>query len=134
MKNGQGIKKAQRLKRHHRIRAKVKGITKHPRLSVFRSAQHIYVQIINDELGKTLVNADDKEVSSKGVNNKTDIENNQEKKLDHKEQIAYQVGQLLAKKAKDKKITNVIFDRGGYKYHGRIKALADGARAGGLRF
>ncbi|HNP79659.1 MAG TPA: 50S ribosomal protein L18 [Candidatus Pacearchaeota archaeon] len=109
-------KKNKRLKRHKRVRAKIKGAEKSPRLCVFRSISHIYAQLINDETGKTLISIQDSGLKG----NKTEI--------------AKKVGNLLAEKAKEKKIEKVIFDRGGYKYHGRVKALAEGAREGGLKF
>ncbi|MDD5696669.1 MAG: 50S ribosomal protein L18 [Candidatus Pacebacteria bacterium] len=111
-------KKSKRIKRHKRVRAKIKGDAKKPRLCVFRSSNHIYAQLIDDEKGKTLVAVNDLDVKSK----------------DKKEGIARQIGTLLAGKAKEKKIESVVFDRGGYKYHGRIKALAEGAREAGLKF
>lgn len=116
-------KNKDRLKRHKRVRAKVKGTPESPRLSVYRSLNHIYAQLIDDVKGVTLVTAStlDKEI-------KTQIEGK-----DKKEQ-AFMVGELIAKKAKSKKITTVVFDRGGYLYTGRVQNLADGARKGGLQF
>jgi large subunit ribosomal protein L18 len=111
-------KKSKRIKRHKRVRAKIKGDAKKPRLCVFRSSNHIYAQLIDDEKGKTLAAVNDLDVKSK----------------DKKAGIARRIGTLLAEKAKEKKIENVVFDRGGYKYHGRIKALAEGAREAGLKF
>ena len=108
-----------RLKRHRRVRAKVFGTLERPRLSVYKSLSHIYAQVINDEKGQTLVSASDRELNLKG---KTKTEK------------AAEVGRLIAKKAQEKKIAAVVFDRGGYKYHGRVKALAEGAREGGLKF
>jgi len=113
------VKREKRQLRHKRVRAKIMGTAKIPRLCVFRSNKHIYGQLIDDEKGKTLLIASDLEIKKVKV-----------KKID----IAQQVGQLLAKKAIDKKIEKIIFDRGGYKYHGRVKALAEGARQGGLKF
>jgi len=106
------------LRRKRRVRAKILGTKARPRVSVFRSINHIYSQIIDDAKGQTLVSASDTElkVSASRV------------------VVAGQVGELLAKKAKAKKITKVVFDRGGYKYQGRIKSLAEGARKGGLVF
>jgi len=106
-----------RTARRRRIRAKVRGTPQRPRLSVFRSLTRLSAQIIDDEAGKTLVAASTKEVKSK-------LNAEGAKKL----------GTLLAKKAKEAKISSVVFDRGGYKYHGRVKALADAAREGGLQF
>jgi len=112
------IKREQRSKRHKRVRAKVKGTAQRPRLSVFRSLSHLYVQLIDDEAGQTLVSVKDVEIKTKAK----------------KSEVALEVGKLLAQKALAKKITTVVFDRGGYKFHGRVKAIADGARAGGLKF
>ncbi len=92
------------------MRAKIKGTAKVPRLCVFRSSKHIYAQLIDDEKGKTLFAANGKLTA------------------------ANEVGKLIAKKAIEKKINRVVFDRGGYKYHGKVKALADGAREAGLKF
>ena len=111
-------KKANKVSRKNRIRARVSGSAERPRLSVFKSNQHIYVQIIDDEIGKTLAAASDFELKEKAP-------------LSEK---AKTVGSLIAKKAKDAKIEKVVFDRGGNRYHGIIKALADGAREGGLNF
>ena len=109
-----------REKRKARIRAKVFGTKDIPRVSVFRSSRHIYTQIVDDVKGKTVIAASDLELDSKDKTNK--------------KRKAYEVGKLLAKKALKKKIKKVVFDRGGYKYHGRIKELARGAREGGLKF
>ncbi|MBQ6205659.1 MAG: 50S ribosomal protein L18 [Oscillospiraceae bacterium] len=114
---------AQRMKRHRRIRAKISGTSETPRLNVFRSEANIYAQIIDDSPEKgcvTLVSASslDKEIEGYGGNI----------------QAAEAVGKLVAKRALDKGIENVVFDRGGYLYHGRVKALAEGAREGGLKF
>lgn len=106
------------LSRSKRVRAKVKGTESRPRLSVFRSNRFTYAQIINDEKGSTIVSAYEKEI-------KTD-----DKGIDK----AKQLGALIAKRALSKKITSVVFDRGSYKYHGRVKQLAEGAREGGLKF
>ena len=102
-----------------RIRAKIFGTAKCPRLSVFRSAKHVRVQLIDDDTSKTLVSASDKDLG---------------KEKGNKTEIAFKVGELIAKKAKDKKIEKIVFDRAVYKYHGRIKSLAEGARKGGLKF
>lgn len=109
--------------RHRRVRAKVKGTSERPRLNVFRSNQHIYAQIIDDTIGHTLVSAStiDAEIRPQlGNLNKT-----QQAKL---------VGQTLAKRALAIGVKKVVFDRGGYRYHGRVKSLADGSREGGLEF
>ena len=107
-----------RLKRHERVRAKIKGTAKVPRLCVFRSNKHIYAQLIDDDKGKVLLSAKDSEIKklSKG-----------------KIALAKEVGKLIAQKAIEKKYKKVVFDRAGYKYHGRVKALAEGAREGGLK-
>ena len=109
-------KKEKRIKRHKKIRAKIWGSAKKPRLCVFRSAKHIYAQLIDDEKGKTIAAASDLELKK--------VKDNRAKK----------VGELIAKKAKDNKIEKVIFDRAGYLYHGQIKSLAEGAREEGLKF
>ena len=113
-------KKANRIKRHKRVRGKVSGTAQCPRLNVFRSAKHIYAQLIDDNAGVTLVSAStlEKGFSGNGGN----------------AEAAKKVGEALAKKAKDKGITDVVFDRSGYVYHGRVAALAEGAREGGLNF
>ena len=111
-----------RQKRHRRIRRYLSGTTQRPRLAVFRSLEHIYGQIIDDTAGTTLVAASDVEAALRAGERGT------------KSDRAKQVGQLLAERAKEKGITAVVFDRGGFLYHGRIKALADGAREGGLDF
>ena len=118
-----------RQKRRLRIRAKIFGRLKRPRLSVFRSNKHIYAQVIDDSKGATLVSASDLELVK--PKKKTDG-TKKELELQTKKDIAFLLGDLLAKKALKKKIKKVIFDRGGYRYHGRVKALAEGARKGGL--
>ena len=109
------------MKRHERVRKHVTGTAERPRLNVFRSLNNIYAQIIDDTKGVTLVSAStlDKELKSNYGGNK---------------EAAKAVGQLVAKRAKDAGITKVVYDRGGYLYHGRVKELADGAREGGLEF
>lgn len=117
-------KKDKRERRHLRVRASLAGTALRPRLSIFRSNKQVMVQLINDEIGKTLVAVTSQEIkSAKG------------KKGDFvKVKQSEEVGQLLAEKAKAQKITKAVFDRGGYRYTGRVKAVADGARAGGLEF
>ncbi len=115
-----GEKLEARKRRHKRIRKKIFGTAKIPRLCVFRSNKHIYAQLIDDEKGHTLISASDLEIKL-------------EKKLTKVEK-SKEVGKLIAKKAKEVGIERVVFDRGGYKYHGRVKALAEGAREGGLKF
>jgi large subunit ribosomal protein L18 len=112
-----------RLRLHTRIRKKLAGKTERPRLAVFRSQAHIYAQVINDEDGKTLCAAStvDKEVRAK-------------QKSGANVSAAKVVGALIATRAKEKGIEQVVFDRGGFQYHGRIKALADAAREAGLKF
>ncbi|MCX6745033.1 MAG: 50S ribosomal protein L18 [Candidatus Parcubacteria bacterium] len=113
------IKMKLRAARKARIRQRIKGDAKCPRFNVYRSLQHIYAQLIDDQSGKTLVCASDLELKAK-----------KGKKLDK----AKEVGKLIAQKAVAKKISRVVFDRGGFKFHGRVKAVADGAREGGLKF
>lgn len=108
----------QKLRRLRRVRGKLAQNLGIPRLSVFRTNQHIWVQIIDDKHGKTLVSATSKTIKTKGT----------------KTEVATQVGTQIATLAVDKKIKNVRFDRGVYKYHGRVKALADAARSAGLKF
>ncbi|KKP98725.1 MAG: 50S ribosomal protein L18 [Parcubacteria group bacterium GW2011_GWD2_38_12] len=112
------IKIANKLARKKRIRARISGSSQMPRLSVFKSNQHIYVQVIDDQAGKTLAAASDSEIKSKGTFSEK----------------AKAVGILIAKKAKENNIGKVVFDRGGNKYHGIIKLLADAAREKGLKF
>ena len=119
------IKKIRKERRTKRVRGKILALKKLPRLTVFRSNQYIYAQVIDDSGGKTLVAASEKELS--------DLPAQAGVKMS-KAQKAMEVGKVLAKKAVAKKIKNVVFDKGAYKYHGRIKALADGAREGGLIF
>ena len=119
------IKQAKRARRQGRVRAKVSGTADCPRLRVFRSNRGIYAQIINDEIGKTLVGVSATEVKMKGL-----PAGKAGKKID----ISLELGKLIAKKATAKNIDRVVFDRNGYKYHGRVKALAEGAREGGLKF
>ena len=113
------IKRQQRVSRKNRIRAKISGSAKIPRLNVYRSLKHIFAQLIDDDKGMTIVSASDFEIKSK-----------KGKKSDK----AKEVGLLIAQKAKENKITEVVFDRSGFKFHGRVKAVADGAREGGLKF
>lgn len=112
-----------RRKRHLRVRNKIFGTAERPRLNVYRSLNHIYAQIIDDEQGVTLVS-----VSTLSPDIKEKIKSGGNK------DAAAEVGKLIAAKARDKGIKKVVFDRGGYIYHGRIKALAEGAREGGLEF
>ncbi len=114
--------RAARLKRHRRLRAKVQGSPSRPRLAVFRSLKHIYAQVIDDTTGTTLVAASDAEqaVREQVSGSKTDD--------------AKVVGEAVAKRALERGINRVVFDRGGFLYHGRVKALAEAARGAGLEF
>jgi large subunit ribosomal protein L18 len=119
--SGRHDKNERRQIRHWRIRKRVRGSSDRPRLSVFRSANHIYAQIIDDIRGVTLVSASSREVpAAAGASGRVSRSS--------------AVGKLLAERAQAKGVSKVSFDRGGYLYHGRVKALADGARAGGLDF
>jgi large subunit ribosomal protein L18 len=113
-----------RKRRHVRVRAKVSGTAERPRLNVFRSSAHIYAQVIDDTAGRTIVSASDLE----------DAVVQQAGEDANKTARAAAVGQAIAQRAKDAGIDNVVFDRGGFLYHGRVKAVADGAREGGLKF
>ena len=127
-------KQEKRYRRHRRVRAKIKGTAKVPRLCVFRSNKHIYAQLIDDEKGKTLISASDLDIGKSKIKNPKSKVPKDKKPLSGKEAIAYRVGQILAQKALEKKFEKVVFDRGGYKYHGRVKAIAEGARENGLKF
>lgn len=122
MSSGQD-REAARRRRHARVRKKIGINTERPRLSVFRSMKHIYAQIIDDSEGRTLVSAStlDKEVREQIAGLK-------------KSEQAKVVGEILAQRAKARGIEKIVFDRGGYKYHGRVRSLAEGARSGGLDF
>ena len=109
--------------RHERVRKKISGTPERPRLSVYRSLNHIYAQVIDDVAGNTLVSASTLDPQLKDKLSEVD-----------KKGASKLVGQLVAERAKAKGITNVVFDRGGYVYTGRVKEVADGARAGGLDF
>lgn len=113
-------RKMERQRRHMRVRRKISGTAERPRLCVYRSNSNIYAQIIDDVAGNTLVSAStlDKEIKTKHAN----------------KEAAKEVGTLIAKRATDKKIVDVVFDRGGYIYHGVVKELAEAAREGGLKF
>ncbi len=116
-------KNANRLQRHKRVRRKISGTSQRPRLCVSRSANNIYAQIIDDTKRVTLVAASSLEAEFKSAVNHTG-----------NKEAAKKVGELVAKKAVEKGITEVVFDRGGYLYHGRIQELAEGAREAGLKF
>jgi large subunit ribosomal protein L18 len=112
---------ANRIKRHERVRKNIVGTPTRPRLNIYRSGKHIYAQIIDDSVGNTLASAStlDKSLNLTSTKNK---------------EAAKSVGELIAKKALEKGIENVVFDRGGFIYHGRVKELAEGAREAGLKF
>ncbi len=114
-------RKQQRYRRHLRVRKKISGTADRPRLVVFRSLKHTYAQLVDDDQGRTLVGVSDR---SSGLKSEKS----------GKVGAAHAVGVLLAKQAIDKGVKQVVFDRGGYLYHGRVKAVADGAREGGLEF
>lgn len=111
-------KLAHAARRAHRVRARIRGTMEQPRLSVYRSSKHTYAQIIDDVAGRTLVAASDRDIDGAGK----------------PVEIAGRVGLVLAERAKAAGITAVVFDRGSYRYHGRVAALAEGARSGGLFF
>jgi len=128
------IKKEKRYRRHKRVRAKIAGTKERPRLCVFRSNLHIYAQLIDDLKGETLFSASDLELKlkKKAPGSKTSVA--KEEKKSGKIATGFEVGKLIAQRAIKNKIKKVVFDRGGYKYQGRVKALAEGAREGGLMF
>lgn len=113
-------KTQKRIRRHKRVRGKIIGTQTKPRLSIFRSNRHLTAQLINDEENKSLLQINDLKLEKKNKLNKIDT--------------AFSLGKFLAETAKKKGIEKVVFDRGGYKYHGRVKAVAEGAREGGLQF
>ncbi len=114
---------AARLRRHLRVRKKVRGTSQKPRLAVYRSLVHIYAQLIDDDRGHTLAAASDLEATIRGqVNGK------------RKTDVAKLVGELVAQRARERGVSRVVFDRGGYQYQGRVKALAESAREAGLAF
>ena len=110
----------QRKRRHKRVRGKVSGTPQRPRLNVFRSRTHIYAQVIDDNTGVTLCAASSVEKSFDGASGN--------------KEAAKKVGEMIAERAREKGIETVVFDRGGYLYHGRVQALAEGARESGLKF
>ena len=118
---GKNTSRAARIRRHERVRKTVAGTPERPRLAVYRSLTHIYAQVIDDEQGRTLAAA-------------SDVEKDLRDAKGNKSERAKAVGAALAQKAKAAGVTTVVFDRGGNKYHGRVKALADAAREGGLKF
>ncbi|GAA3761681.1 50S ribosomal protein L18 [Salinactinospora qingdaonensis] len=116
-----GSRAASRLRRHARIRKKISGTPSRPRLVVTRSSKHMFAQVVDDTKGFTLVSASTMEAPVRAQDAQ-------------KTEKSQRVGELIAQRATERGITSVVFDRGGYKYHGRIAALADGARSGGLEF
>jgi large subunit ribosomal protein L18 len=117
-----GDKNKARVKRHLRVRKKISGTTARPRLNIFRSSKHMYAQIIDDIQGVTIASASTVDKELKDIANGGSVE------------AAAKVGALIAARAKEKGITEVVFDRGGYLYHGRVQSLADAAREAGLEF
>ena len=113
-------KRQHRLNRHKRVRAKIQGSSKRPRIAVFKSNRHIFVQFIDDGTGKTILSS--KIISAK----KSKIKENKTTK-------ANSIGEMLATKGKELGITEAVFDRGGFKFHGRVKAVADGLKKGGIK-
>ena len=143
-------KQVKKQRRHKRVRAKISGTNKIPRLCVFRSNKYTTAQIVDDEKGKMIITVDDKKINTKHKTQNTKLqpktqkldEKDENKKNDEKKKVqrtgkvakAYEVGKIIAEKAIEKKIKKIVFDRGGYKYHGRVKAVAEGARDAGLEF
>lgn len=119
-----GARRTQRSKRHRRVRKKVRGTAERPRLVVFRSLKNMEGQLVNDDLGVTLL----------GVTTLSPISEDAEEGMSGKVAASYSAGKHLAEKARKSGIEAIVFDRGGYQYHGRVKAFAEGARAGGLAF
>lgn len=115
--------KKRKERRRARVRSRISGTAKRPRLTVFRSLRGMYVQIINDEAGTTLLSVHSKAITPKDVGERTG-----------KTAIAYAIGKEIAAQAKKEKIETIVFDRAGYPYHGRVRAVAEGARDGGLTF
>ena len=115
-------KRDRRIRRHKRVRSRIVGTSDRPRFSVFRSGRHIWAQLIDDVAGKTIVAASDSEIKAG------------KKPQDKRTIVAGRVGELIAKRAQGKKVATAVFDKGGYRYHGVVKAMAEGARKGGLQF
>ena len=120
-------KQEKRKRRHRKVRAKISGTSKVPRLCIFKSNKYIYAQLIDDQKGKTILNSDNLKFKKTKTKTKTSSSSG-------KVGLAREVGKMIAEKAVKKGIKNIVFDRSGYKYHGRVKALAEGAREGGLKF
>lgn len=114
------VKTLKRIRRHKKIRKSMHGTKECPRLCVFRSNQHIYAQLLDDDSGKVIMSVSDKDIKTK--------------KGEKKSEMAKEVGKEIAKKAMENKIAKIVFDRGGFIFHGRIKAVAEGAREQGLKF
>ncbi|MDO8676162.1 MAG: 50S ribosomal protein L18 [Candidatus Azambacteria bacterium] len=112
-------KRDKRITRHKRVRAKIEGTSKRPRFSVFKSNNHFFVQLVDDDNGRTIISTSDHQVKTKSKN---------------KKMVAFEVGKIIGKKAKEKGINNIVFDRGGHKFHGIILELAKGAKESGLIF
>ncbi len=121
------MKTSIKIRKQKRIRAKVQGTSQRPRLSVYRSNKYIYAQLIDDENGKTIVGVSQKHLSLKELKKPV-------RQTQGKSDAAKELGKLIAKKAIEKKIKEVVFDKGSYAYHGRVKTFAQGAREGGLEF
>lgn len=117
------VKNSHRIRRHTRLRAKISGTAERPRVAVFKSNQYMYVQVIDDIAHATLIGLNDEKMKGGGA----------PKEAGAKEKKAFALGETVAEKLKGMKITEVVFDRGGFKYHGRIKAVAEGIRAGGIK-
>lgn len=116
-------KNSHRIRRHARLRAKVSGTAERPRVAVFKSNQHMYIQVIDDIAHKTLIGMNDEKMKGGGA----------PKEAGAKEKKAFALGETVAEKLKGMKVAQAVFDRGGFKYHGRIKAVAEGIRAGGIK-
>jgi large subunit ribosomal protein L18 len=116
-------KNSNRIRRHARLRAKVSGTASRPRVAVFKSNQYTYVQVVDDAAHKTLIGLNDEKMKGGGA----------PKEAGAKEKKAFALGETVAEKLKGMKIAEAVFDRGGFKYHGRIKAIAEGLRAGGIK-
>ncbi|MBI2064367.1 MAG: 50S ribosomal protein L18 [Candidatus Yanofskybacteria bacterium] len=115
--NKNSDKKLNRSRRHRKVRAKISGTSSRPRIAVFKSNQYIYAQVVDDESGKTLLSVSDMEV-----------------KKGKKSEKALKIGETLAARMKEKGLLEAVFDRGGFKFHGRVKSVADGLRNGGIKF
>ena len=124
---GVETRRQSRERRHSRVREKIRGSAARPRLAVFRSLTHIYAQLVDDDAGRTLASASD--VRARPASPAASEPQSKAKRIDS----AKTVGTLLAGRAKQKGVTEVVFDRGGYRYHGRVKALADGVREAGVK-